>query len=575
MAHTDEQELRSLCRMMIILRMICVGAVLSVVAFFYGAGLEIEGLRPIAGLLLVVFPLSAVWWLVLKTGCRFRSLIYSQLAADLALESGIVYFTGGAQSHLALLYLVTIFLGGTLLASKGAAVFATLSAGLFTAVSLLESSHARGSAAVSAGQSATTYVVLNIALQIMFFYMIAILSAYTSRRTGAFGAKLKSARSELERARMDTRLIIECMNSGLVTVGSDRKVNEFNKSASRILGIAPEEIRGKSVEEAFGTVSEELCVKILRGMEDGLEEERGEVVAGTQDGTRIPLGVSISVLKDDGGVPTGVVVVFQDLTEVKTMAERIRLADRLAALGELSAAIAHEIRTPLASICGSIEILRDSLAPEGEDGRLVDLVIKESERLRKKIDYFLEFARSRPSRFHEVRLNQVLTEVVCLVKNHPHFSEDMTVELDAGSAVSAWADEETVKQVFYNLALNAIEALGPDGRLKVTLEAVCTEETGDTAEVRFEDNGVGIDENDLNRIFEPFFTKKDVGTGLGLAIASKIVEDHGGRIVVKSQKGAGTVVTVYMPLDRMTVEGSYFGAGSSQRLVEPANIRVE
>jgi two-component system sensor histidine kinase PilS (NtrC family) len=575
MGYTEEQDLKGFCRMMIILRMICVGAALSVMAFLYGAGLEIEGLRPIAGLLLVVFPLSALWWLVLKAGYRFRALIYSQLIADLAIESGIVYFTGGAHSHLTVLYLVTIFMGGTLLASRGAALFATLSAGLYALISILEHSHGRGHAAATAGQGATAYVIMNIVLQAAFFYLIAILSAYSSRRLRAFGAKLQIARTELERARMDTRLIIESMNSGLVTVGSDRMINEFNKSASRILNIPMDQAKGRSVEEVFGPVSGELGRKMVDALERGREEGRGEVVAVTSDGTRIPLGIGISVLSDDGGNPTGAVLVFQDLTEVKTLAERIRLADRLAALGELSAAIAHEIRTPLASICGSVEMLRDSLAPAGEDGRLVDLVIRESERLRKKIDYFLEFARSRPSRFHEVNLKQVLSEVVCLVRNHPHFGEDMSVDFETDDVVSAWADEETIKQVFYNLALNAVEALGSGGRLTVNLDTAYPEGSGGIAVVTFEDNGVGIDEQDLSRIFEPFYTKKDAGTGLGLAIASKIVEDHGGRINLKSTKGAGTVVTVHLPLDRITVEGSYFGAGSSQRLVEPANIRVE
>jgi two-component system sensor histidine kinase PilS (NtrC family) len=574
-AHTEQKDLRNLCRIMIILRMICVGAALSVMAFLSAAGLEIRALYPIAGLLLVVFPLSAIWWLVLKSGYGFRTLVYSQLIADVVIESGIVYFTGGVQSHLTVLYLITIFLGGIFLWSRGAVLVATLSALLFAGFSVVELFHLRVFDGTSTGQNAVTYLVLNTILQVAFFYLIAILSGYSSRRIRAFATKLRSTTTELERARLDTRLIIESMNSGLVTVGSDKVINEFNKSAGRILGVEPEDARRRNVDEVLGPVSAELCRKISDAIDRGIEEERGEVVAATADGRRIPLGIGISLLSADRGDSTGAVLVFQDLTDVKSLAERVRLADRLAALGELSAAIAHEIRTPLASICGSIEMLRDSLVPEGEDRKLVDLVIKESERLRRKIDYFLEFARSRPSRFGEVSLDSILKDVVCLVRNHPHFGDETKVELETSSTACAWADEQTIRQVFYNLALNAVEALGSEGTLRVRLETFLDNGDGRYAKVVFEDDGTGIEDGDLERIFEPFFTRKEAGTGLGLAIASKIVEDHGGRIEIKSTKGLGTVATVYLPLDRVTVEGNYFGAGTSHRLAEPIDIRVE
>lgn len=574
-AQAEGQDLKGLCRIMIILRLICVGVALSVMAFLSGAGLEIRGLYPIAGLLLVVFPLSAVWWLVLKSGYGFRSLVYSQLTADVVIESGIVFYTGGAQSHLTVLYLITIFLAGIFLWSRGAVLVATLSTLLYAAASLVERVRFQGPAGAAEGNNAATYLILNVALQVAFFYFIAILSGYSSRKIRAFAARLRSTTTELEKARLDTHLIIESMNSGLITVGPDKSISGFNRSASRILGLVPDSVRGRRIDEALGSVSPELCRKIARAIDEGIEEERGEVMAVTADGRRIPLGIGISLLSADEGALTGAVLVFQDLTHVKSLAERVRLADRLAALGELSAAIAHEIRTPLASICGSIEMLRDSLVLEGEDGKLVDLVIKESERLRRKIDYFLEFARSRPARFGEVSLESVLKEVVCLVRNHPHFGERMTVEVENSSGACAWADEQTIKQVFYNLALNAVEALGSTGTLKVRLRTSSEDGNGHYARVTFEDDGVGIEDGDLNRIFEPFFTKKETGTGLGLAIASKIVEDHGGRIEIKSTKGVGTVATVHLPLDRLTVEGSYFGAGSSQRLAEPVNIRVE
>ena len=571
----EERDLRNLCRLMIILRVIAVGVALSVMAFLTGAGLEIGGGRPISGLLLVVFPLSGIWWLLFKSGCSVRPLVYAQIVSDLAVESGIVYFTGGAGSHLAVLFLVTIFLAGVLLHGRGAMIMATLATVLFAGASVLERAQAEASAVILAARTRPVYAVLSIALQVTFFYLVAVLAGYVSRRIMVFGARLKSTTTELEKTRLDTHLIIESMNSGLVTVDANCTVTEFNRSAARILGVSPEAAQGRHIEDVVRAIAPELCSKIVDAVQNGTHEDRGEVIATTSAGKRIPLGISVSLLSGGTGGPSGAVVVFQDLTEVKTMAHRVRLADRLAALGELSAGIAHEIRTPLASICGSIEMLRDLLAPEGEDGRIIDLVIKESERLRKKIDYFLQFASSRPAQFREVCLNSILTEVICLVRNHPHFSEQTEVELSGDTTTTAWVDEETMKQVFYNLALNAVEALEGPGKVGITL-AVPESTAGEAyARISFEDNGVGIEEEDLGRIFEPFYTSKQSGTGLGLAIAAKIVEDHGGRLEIKSTGGVGTLATVYLPLDRTTVEQGSLGAESPDRLAGTSTTRVE
>jgi signal transduction histidine kinase len=229
----------------------------------------------------------------------------------------------------------------------------------------------------------------------------------------------------------------------------------------------------------------------------------------------------------------------------------------------------------LASICGSIEMLRDLLAPEGEDGRIIDLVIKESERLTKKIDYFLQFASSRPAKFSDVCLNSILAEVICMVRNHPHFNDKTTIDLDTDTTTVAWVDEETIKQVFYNLAINAVESLDGAGNVTIRLDVPESGESGGYVRISFEDDGVGIDEDDLGRIFEPFYTSKQSGTGLGLAIAAKIVEDHGGRLEIKSTGGVGTVATVYLPLDKMTVEQGSSRAGSSNRLAGTSITRVE
>ncbi len=553
--------------MMIILRVICVGAALSVIAFLTATGRDPAGVTPVVGLLLVVFPLSAAWWLLYRSGSALRPLVYAQTVADLLVESGIVYFTGGSYSPLTVLFLMTIFVAGILLCLRGALLAATFATVLFAVLSLVHDVAPDDVIGVLSEGRARAYIILNIALQSAFFYLIASLSGYMSRRARVFGVKLKTTTTELQRARMDTNLIIESMNSGLITLDMGYVIREVNQAASRILGVGPHALRGKKIQDILGAIAPEMVEKTVLALEDGKEEKRAEVYADNQ-GLRVPLGLSVSLMSDHEGRRTGAVCVFQDLTEVKAMAEKVRLADRLAALGELSAGIAHEIRTPLASICGSVEMLRECLPEEGDDRTLVDLVVKESERLRDIIDHFLLFARSRPARFSRASLGSILNEVVCMVRNHPRFVDGVAIALDTADEVTLPVDEESVKQVLYNLAVNAIEAMGTSGHLEITLHGEVERDSKRCARIIFKDDGEGMDEEVLAQVFRPFYTGKKSGTGLGLAIASKIVEEHGGAIELTSTKGEGTAVSVYLPLERNTSEECYCGALPEYGLVE-------
>lgn len=541
-------DFRRLCKTVVVFRAILVGVALSIIAFLMGAGFEIRSGIPVAGLLLVVFPLTAIWWVALKSNVGLNKLIYSQVVADLAIETGVIYYTGGATSQLTLLYLATIFVVSIFFYLRGAVVAATLSTVLYTATSFIQWRHSGPGAFGRGYDLATSYMVFQVALQIAFFYLIAFLSGHLSQRIRLSSARLKTTTSELKHARMDTNSIIESMNSGLVTVDHNGIITEMNSSAASILALARDEARGRCIDDVIVPISRELHRKVLEAIKEGREEGRGEVNALVNGGLSVPLGVSISVLKGDAGERRGAVVVFQDLTQVKEMMDKMRLSDRLAALGELSAAIAHEIRTPLASICGSIEMLKDTDI-RLEDKRLMGLVVKESERLRRIIDDFLEFARSRSSQFTSLPMDTILNEVVHLARNHPSFSRGVEIRLESAPGIMGYVDEERIKQVFFNLALNAVEAVQDGGFLEIRLEKYASAGGEEAIRVTFRDNGRGIDRNDLRKVFDPFFTTKREGTGLGLAIASNIVNEHGGRIEIESETGRGTVVRVYLPSD--------------------------
>ena len=263
----------------------------------------------------------------------------------------------------------------------------------------------------------------------------------------------------------------------------------------------------------------------------------------TRGGAYRPLGISISPLTDGTQRRRGVIAVFQDLTEVHEMRERVRKADRLAAVGELSAGIAHELRNPLASISGSIEMLYHELALEGENRRLMELIMRESDRLDRIISDFLEFARLRTPRRVPSKLDRCIDEVVTLVRQNTEKSEGISIRTIIEPALpDVWMDDEQMRQVFMTLAVNACEAMARGGTLEIAVER-----GGGMVRVSFMDEGSGIDPEGLERMFEPFFTTKDGGTGLGLAMANKIVNAHGGSIEYRNAE-RGAVFTIVLPV---------------------------
>lgn len=240
----QSSDLMRLCKTVIVFRAILVGVALSIMAFLMGAGTEIRGGIPVGGLLLVVFPLTAIWWIALKSNLSLSKLIYSQVIADLAIETGIIFYTGGAASQLTLLYLATIFVVSIFFYLKGAIIVASLSTLLYIAASLVEWRQSSSGGLGGSYDLASSYMIFHIALQVAFFYLIAFLSGHLSQRIRLSSARLKTTTSELMHARMDTNSIVESMNSGLITVDIGGVITEMNSSAASILVLPREETRG-------------------------------------------------------------------------------------------------------------------------------------------------------------------------------------------------------------------------------------------------------------------------------------------------------------------------------------------
>lgn len=382
--------------------------------------------------------------------------------------------------------------------------------------------------------------------------------------------RFEAARRALQEHKSDTESVLRCLSSGLLQVDLDERIVRCNPAAERILGLQPGALRRRTLHQVFAERAPMLYERLRRSLRDGTEVHRYEFQLTQPDGPPRPIGLSTSALQSSRGEQGGVLATFQDLSEVRRMQERVRRADRLAAVGQLAASIAHEVRNPLAAIANSVDMLRDELPVQGEQRQLMDLVVKESERLNRILDDFLEYASSRPVDAQVVPALSALEEVVTLLRHHPDIGDEITLELQECTETTALVciDVEQMKQVYVNLALNAFEAMEHRGTLRIAVEPSHDGEV-DGAEssylaLRFRDTGPGIDPEQEPFIFEPFHTTKPEGTGLGLSIAAKIVESHGGRLEAVNCPSGGAEFSIYLP----EVTGSWEPRGASSDTLE-------
>jgi two-component system sensor histidine kinase PilS (NtrC family) len=516
-----------------------------------GAGIMIVQLTqaqfavgPLYGLLLLGYAAGGVLQLCLRFGVAPVPALWALMIADVLLETGILHYSGGINSQFSLVYGLSIIAGAVLLQMHGGLGVALFASICYTGYGAIETGGMVRPAA-GFGPAADGAGFIRAYMHVSLFFIVGALSGYLADRVRRGGTQLDTARSKLKQLRLDTERILEHMSSGVLVIDSGGKILGINPTAEQILGVDKSDVVGMQIDAAFDPLTPEFAREVTGALASSQGRLRHEITLRRPDGSALPLGLSTSILKDDGGESRGVIAVFKDLTEVREMEERMRKADRLAAIGELSAGIAHEIRNPLASISGSIEILYNELELSGDDKHLMELIMKESDRLNKIINDFLEFARLRPPKRGAVALRRCLDEVAALLANNPAARNGIEIRVEhADGELVVEADEEQMKQVMVNLAINACEAMSGGGKLVVE-----TRRTSEGhARITVRDDGPGIGSEARERLFEPFFTTKEGGTGLGLAIANKIVASHGGRIEARNREEGGAEFSVVVPL---------------------------
>ena len=477
---------------------------------------------------------------------RFPWLTDVHFAIDAMLVSAVVLLTGGVQSFFTILYMLLIVAASAMQFRRGGLQIAGLSTILFVGVVMAQYLHAEGYLALpsyvnnATGLPPVTVAQYSVALNAFGFFVVAVLSGSLAERARLGEQQLEEATEEIADLQAFNQYVLDNLVSGLTTADADNRIVTFNRSAMMITGRSGALPIGKPVVDVLqlpGTFAADMARDLVRvrSMRIDYQYRRG-------DGRTIEVGLSAAALPLPDG-SRGYVYTFQDVTDVKRFEQNARLQQRLAAVGEMAAGIAHEIRNPLASMSGSMQMLKQELPLSAEQAQLMDIVLKESERLNQTMKSFLAYARPQRLSLQQVDLRALAQETAILLRNSTEVDDKHNIEVEpAAQPVMIEADESQIRQIIWNLATNGLRAMPEGGTLRLSAAA-----EGSHATLCVEDEGVGIPPEEVEKIFQPFRGSFGKGTGLGLAIVHRIVTDYDGNIEVKPRSGGGTIFRVTFP----------------------------
>ncbi|HEY8558840.1 MAG TPA: ATP-binding protein [Pyrinomonadaceae bacterium] len=502
------------------------------------------------GGLFLIFVLSLAltvpYLLFLRFGRNLRRQVRGQFLIDVVLITGIIWQTGDVVSPYVTLYIILTSVAGFFLSRNETLFLAVLSAAFFSALAVLS--------AKQLIYTTSDEISSPRFMQIVAFNNVAILIV------GLLAGRFSERRRVNEELRETVELfadlhvlherIVESLRTGLITTDLDGRIYAFNRAAEEISGLPASEVIGASIFSLFGEQIRRFADSSLGSVHENefrAEHFEAEISNETQR-QQVAVACTLAPLVGKTGKVTGMILNFQDLTELRAMEENLRRSDRLAAVGRMAAGLAHEIRNPLGSMSSALQYLQEKVPPATQEAELMEVVLRESDRLNRIITNFLTYAR--PSAdvfaretFAETDVGEAIRDCMMLLKHSPELKANHRLECELPETpIRIKANETQLKQVFWNLSKNSIQAMPDGGRLNIRVR----ESSGKNVQIVFEDTGAGISPKALEHLFEPFADGAR-GTGLGLSIVHKIVSDHGGRIDVQSRQQKGTRITVELP----------------------------
>jgi two-component system sensor histidine kinase PilS (NtrC family) len=500
-------------------------------------------LRGTLPIFITVVGLSLVYVMALRLLNRLQVQASAQLLIDVLLVTWLVWATGDISSPYAAAYILVISAASIFLGPRGALVTSVGCVVAFTFITLATSGGWIPPFTHDPENALTAKAVQAIGINDVAFLVVGLLAARLAEGQARSDVQLIEATQSLASLRALHERIVESIRSGVVTTDLQGRIYTFNAAAEEITGYRAVDVRGQGASIFFGELKERIA-QSMSAAQAGEPSPRFEAYCLTSEGLRLRLGFSISPLFSETGETTGLVITFQDLTEVRSLEEAARRQDRLAAVGRVAAGIAHEIRNPLASMRGCIQVLRSDMAGDSSQAQLMEIILRESDRLNQIIADFLTYARPRNTQLALVDLREPLNETFTLLRHSPEIRDGHVLEEELpDEPVMVSADVSQLKQVFWNLSRNALQAMPEGGSLRAELQRAA----GGRLRITFRDTGRGMTPEQVEHLFEPFSSSTTGGTGLGLSIVYQIIRDHGGTINVRSREGQGTTITVELP----------------------------
>jgi two-component system sensor histidine kinase PilS (NtrC family) len=525
------------------LRVVMITTLLLVAIYIEYVSEILPRVNPLYALIVVTYVLTLAYVLALRWVPHLAVQVYVQVVLDLAVITGLVYLTGGAgtRSSFMLLYPLSVLSGSVLLYQRQGAVLAGV-ATLFYALLLWAVRDGRIPPEMLGDVPGMhlRHILYSIFITAVSCVTVALIGGYLAQSLRTVGAQLDEVSEQVAGLQELNQIIVESIQSGLLIADVQGRALYLNRYGETVLGRRSQEIRGRPLRDVFGSHAFELPVLEARARDEKLA--RLDAVYERQNGP-VDLGISVMPLATAESRQGGFLLVFQDLTDIRRLEREVRVKDKLAAVGEMAAQLAHEIRNPLGAISGSAQVLMAEPNMTGEQGHLLGIITKESKRLSEALNHFLYQARPGPGGTGPVDLGPLVEESVTLLRNSPEVRAGHSIdfEKDEGAHLCL-ADPHQMVQIFWNLARNALEAMPTGGALCIRLVR-----RGDVILLSMRDQGKGIAGDDHRRIFEPFQSQSPVGTGLGLAIVYRIVKEHRGDIRVHSTPGEGTEFQVHLP----------------------------
>ncbi len=516
--------------------------ILTTVTFLMGLLFQLQGISAMWGpyglfyfLIFLVYATTIIFALLIRKVKDFTFLIYAQTTADALIITGIIYITGGGSSVFFPLYILAVLQAGVILEKKGGLMAASVCSICYGLLLNMESLWVIPSLSPRLPYNSVV-MLYKLFLAFLAFYLSGYLTGYLAEEVRKRGRELIQTKEDYSRLEAFNRDVIQSMQSGLMTVNLKERITFLNKAGEKILGMAISQCKDRPLQNLF--------LELKDNFHEGFRS-RTEIAFQRPDGEEIKLGLSTSTLKDHRGNKVGNIIIFQDLTHIKEMEESMRRSEKMATIGQLAAGIAHEIRNPLASISGAIQLLKEEKGAEASTQRLMEIILAESGRLNRLITDFLLYAQPPKLNKKKVDIGSLVDNTLEVFSRSPQWTKGITLSKIMEPNITVAADPQQLEQVLWNLFINAVDAMEGKGILEVKVHK---DGKGHMVTLVVSDTGKGIAAKDINKIFDPFFTTKEGGSGLGLSIVHKIVESHGGGIATESRPHHGTTFTLTLPV---------------------------